>query len=78
MNGGAIALGTIILLGVINLGVIVVMFMQFICKIIPAIIKKEMPLTRGVLTCLLWFVSVFALTLLVAYICLMVFDKYYY
>lgn len=78
MNGGAIALGTIILLGVINLGVIVVMFMQFICKIIPAIIKKEMPLTRGVLTCLLWLVSVLAFTLLVAYICLMVFDKYSY
>lgn len=78
MNGGAIALGTIILLGVINLGVIVVMFMQFICKVIPTIIKKEMPLTRGVLTCLLWFVSVLAFTLLVAYICLMVFDKYYY
>ena len=78
MNEGAIALETIILLGMINLGVIIVMFMQFICKVIHAIIKKEMPLTRGVLTCLLWFVSVLAFTLLVAYICLMVFDKYYY
>ena len=78
MNGGAIALGTIILLGMINLGVIIVMFMQLICKVIPAIIKKEMPLTRCVLTCLLWLVSVLAFTLLVAYICLMVFDKYSY
>ena len=64
MNGGAIALGTIILLGVINLGVIVVMFMQFICKIIPAIIKKEMSITKGVFICLLWLVSVVTLTLL--------------
>ena len=78
MNEGAIALGTIILLGMINLGVIIVMFMQLICKVIPAIIKKEMPLTRCVLTCLLWLVSVLAFTLLVAYICLMVFDKYSY
>ena len=78
MNETAGALGMIILIGVLNFMLIAVMFMQFICKIIPAIIKKEMPLTRGVLTCLLWLVSVLAFTLLVAYICLMVFSKYSY
>ena len=63
MNEIAGALGIIILLEVLNFMLIAVMFFRF-TFIVPAIIKKEMSITKGVFICLLWLVSVVTLTLL--------------
>jgi hypothetical protein len=63
MNETAGALGIIILLEVLNFMLIAVMFFRF-TFIVPAIIKKEMSITKGVFICLLWLVSVVTLTLL--------------
>ena len=63
MNETAGALGIIILLEVLNFMLIAVMFFRF-TFIVPAIIKKEMSITKGVFICLLWLLSVVTLTLL--------------
>ena len=49
MNETAGALGIIILLGVLNFMLIAVMFFRF-TFIVSAIIKKEMSITKGVLS----------------------------